>query len=97
MSWKYPAATRVMNRLADIVFTFIFNSLANIYWIRGAYNTRLVARAVWGLHPRKLGLTFPRLRGRHLAEFYRRHFDVQINAIQQRPGNAAKMILDFSR
>jgi hypothetical protein len=30
-------------------------------------------------------------------ELHRRHFDVQINPVQQRPGNPAQIILDFAR
>ncbi len=38
------------------------------------------------------GGSFARLLGADVAEFHLRHFDVQINAVQQRPGNAAEII-----
>ena len=33
----------------------------------------------------------------NFAEFHLRHFDVQINPVQQRAGNSAEIILDFAR
>ena len=32
----------------------------------------------------------------HLAEFHLRHLDVQVNAVEQRAGNAPEVILDFA-
>ena len=35
--------------------------------------------------------------GGHLAELHGRHFDVQVDAVQQRAGDAAEVALDFAR
>ena len=40
---------------------------------------------------------FPGTVARDFPEFDRRHFHVQINAVKQRPGNPAEIILDFAR
>jgi len=33
----------------------------------------------------------------HFAKLHLRHFDVHVNPVKQRPGNPAKIILDFAR
>ena len=40
---------------------------------------------------------FARAVARNFAEFHRRHFDVQINAVEQRAGNTSKIILNLAR
>lgn len=34
---------------------------------------------------------------RNFAELHLRHFDMQINPVEQRPGNPSQIILDFAR
>jgi hypothetical protein len=55
----------------------------------------LLARAPHPLTNR--GGTFLHLRARNIAVFYGRHFDVQIDPIEQRSGNSLPITLDLER
>src|SRR5216117_480941 len=80
---------------------YAFNSLGP--HARVARNARLAGKALLLTAPRSND-PFANLRGtlagpfaRNFPELHRRHFDVQINAVQQRSGDASEVILDFAR